>query len=268
MSNKELQLEELETIEAIYPDNVIDKLANDTIFHLSIPQHEYIVLQISLPTEYPSTKSPNILEVKIDKLFSTKVQFDEKYLLTLLQEVMDSVFHKDNICLFDFISELDGILYIEENENIIDDFDDNPVNADSLVPLDPFEGWIASEPITDRRSTFIAYATHVNSEDEAFQKLEQIKQDSKMRKTHHIMSAWRIKSLDNDNVTFQDCDDDGETAAGSRMLHLITIMNVWNVMVIVARWYGGVHLGPDRFKHINSTAREAVLKAGFELKKN
>lgn len=266
MSNKEQQLEELETIEAIYPENILDKLANDTIFHLSVPQHEYMVLQISLPPDYPFTKPPNILEVRIDK--AAKLQFDEKYLLTLLQEVMDSVFHKENICLFDFISELDGILYVEENENMGEEEETEPINVDSLVPMDPFEGWIASEPIIDRRSTFVAYATHVNSEDEAFQKLEQIKQDSRMRRAHHIMSAWRIKSLENSNITFQDCDDDGETAAGSRMLHLITIMDVWNVMVIVARWYGGVHLGPDRFKHINATAREAVLKAGFQVKKS
>lgn len=40
-------------------------------------------------------------------------------------------------------------------------------------------------------------------------------------------------------------------------------MDVWNVMVVVSRWFGGAHIGPDRFKHINSTAREAVIRAGF-----
>jgi hypothetical protein len=26
----------------------------------------------------------------------------------------------------------------------------------------------------------------------------------------------------------------------------------------VSRWYGGIHLGPDRFKHINNCARNVL----------
>lgn len=32
--------------------------------------------------------------------------------------------------------------------------------------------------------------------------------------------------------------------------------------MVVTRWYGGIHLGPDRFRIINQTARDAVVKAG------
>lgn len=35
-------------------------------------------------------------------------------------------------------------------------------------------------------------------------------------------------------------------------------MNVKNVIVIVSRWYGGIHLGPDRFRHINNAARQVL----------
>lgn len=41
------------------------------------------------------------------------------------------------------------------------------------------------------------------------------------------------------------------------------MMDAWNVIVVVSRWFGGTHIGPDRFKHINSAAREAVLKGPF-----
>ena len=34
-------------------------------------------------------------------------------------------------------------------------------------------------------------------------------------------------------------------------------------MIVVSRWYGGVHLGPDRFRIINETARDALVKGGF-----
>lgn len=66
----------------------------------------------------------------------------------------------------------------------------------------------------------------------------------------------------------QDSDDDGETAAGGRLLHLLQLMDAWNVLVVVTRWYGGVKLGPDRFRLINSVAREAVLRGGFARDKD
>lgn len=36
-----------------------------------------------------------------------------------------------------------------------------------------------------------------------------------------------------------------------------------NVLVVVTRYYGGIHLGPDRFKHINQAARNALELGGF-----
>ena len=64
----------------------------------------------------------------------------------------------------------------------------------------------------------------------------------------------------------QDCDDDGETHAGSRMLHLLEILECQNILVVVSRWYGGIQLGPDRFKHINNAARNVLEIAGIVSK--
>lgn len=36
-----------------------------------------------------------------------------------------------------------------------------------------------------------------------------------------------------------------------------------DVLVIVSRYWGGIHLGPDRFKHINQAARNALDLGGF-----
>lgn len=36
-----------------------------------------------------------------------------------------------------------------------------------------------------------------------------------------------------------------------------------NVLVVVTRYFGGIHLGPDRFKHINQAARNALELGGF-----
>ena len=60
----------------------------------------------------------------------------------------------------------------------------------------------------------------------------------------------------------QDCDDDGEDAAGKRLLHLLQIVDAQNVLVVVSRWYGGVLLGPARFTHINNAARVLMQECG------
>lgn len=36
-----------------------------------------------------------------------------------------------------------------------------------------------------------------------------------------------------------------------------------DVLVVVTRYFGGIHLGPDRFKHINQAARNALELGGF-----
>lgn len=41
------------------------------------------------------------------------------------------------------------------------------------------------------------------------------------------------------------------------------ILDVRNVLVVVSRWYGGILLGPDRFKHINNCARNILVDEGY-----
>jgi hypothetical protein len=49
-------------------------------------------------------------------------------------------------------------------------------------------------------------------------------------------------------VSYHDCDDDGETAAGGRLGEILRIMGVSGVAVIVSRWFGGTLLGARREK--------------------
>lgn len=94
-----------------------------------------------------------------------------------------------------------------------------------------------------------------------------------------MIRAWRVEV---NGILHQDNDDDGETAAGGRLAHLLQILvrpfvarsfsnrveHSWfqgltNVLVVVTRYFGGIHLGPDRFKHINAAARNAIEAAGL-----
>ena len=99
--------------------------------------------------------------------------------------------------------------------------------------------WTLSEVVTEKKSVFVARAAPVSSPDQAKQYLGHLLvTDKKVAKATHNISAWRIQG--ENGVQYQDCNDDGETAAGGRVLHLLDLMNVWNTMVIVTRWYGGV----------------------------
>ncbi|KAJ1470136.1 ribosomal protein S5 domain 2-type protein [Baffinella frigidus] len=80
------------------------------------------------------------------------------------------------------------------------------------------------------------------------------------RASHNIL-AFRLTTPSGNLLS--DCDDDGESAAGGRLLHLLNIVGAANVCVVVSRWYGGIHLGPDRFKHINSVARQLLASQGY-----
>ncbi len=41
------------------------------------------------------------------------------------------------------------------------------------------------------------------------------------------------------------------------------ILDVRNVLVVVSRWYGGILLGPDRFKHISNCARSILIQEAY-----
>ncbi|KAG0241564.1 hypothetical protein BGW41_005724 [Actinomortierella wolfii] len=118
------------------------------------------------------------------------------------------------------------------------------------------------QPIVDRKSVFIAHLAAIDQPGQVPLMIQQLKQENKkvVKATHNIM-AYRVQ---NPNGTIaQDNDDDGETAAGSRLLHLMSILDVKNVVVVVSRWYGGIQLGADRFKHINNAARQLLEEEGY-----
>ncbi|RAH80586.1 aromatic amino acid aminotransferase [Aspergillus japonicus CBS 114.51] len=133
--------------------------------------------------------------------------------------------------------------------------------------------WIVSEVITEKKSVFVGRAARVTSLGQAKASLDYLlASEKRVAAATHNISAWRIRerrkipggaSAGGEVSVVQDCDDDGETAAGGRLLHLMQLMDVWDVVVVVTRWYGGVLLGPDRFRIINAAGRDALVKGGF-----
>lgn len=110
------------------------------------------------------------------------------------------------------------------------------------------------EPLTDRKSTFQAHSCPVFLVEDVRSFLAILLDDRKIERAIHNMLAYRIVG----DFTVKDNDEDGEDGAGSIMSHLLELTHAENVAVVVTRWYGGIQLGPDRFKHINRVAREAI----------
>lgn len=150
--------------------------------------------------------------------------------------------------------------------------------------------WHLSNLTNVKKSFFLARATRTHSPAHAAACIEQLlASDKRAAKATHNISAYRIRSttspscpspavapptpaareVDEPNgfseIVYQDFDDDGETAAGGRLLRQMQMMGVWDVLVVVSRWYGGVKLGPARFGIICGVAREALVEGGWSV---
>ncbi|MEL6451473.1 MAG: YigZ family protein [Pseudomonadota bacterium] len=49
--------------------------------------------------------------------------------------------------------------------------------------------------------------------------------------------------------------DDGEAGAGMVILRMLDRAALHDHLIVVTRWYGGKHLGGDRFRHVQTCVR-------------
>ncbi|GAA5934515.1 hypothetical protein JCM3775_000378 [Rhodotorula graminis] len=139
------------------------------------------------------------------------------------------------------------------------------VKAHDLPPLPPHAVLHSTTRFTEKKSAFEGHAVRVKSVDEATLALQHILTGKKMSKaTHHIL-AWRFSSASasSSSTSAAGSDCDGEPPAGKNLLELLHKLNVEDVLVVVTRWYGGVPMGPDRFRVINAVGKDALALGGF-----
>ncbi|KAI8068696.1 ribosomal protein S5 domain 2-type protein [Gongronella butleri] len=232
-------------------------------------------LRLFFPGTYPSADKP-VFEVLSKYCGSVKV---DEHMTRAIQDSLDELFLPGVVVLFDWIQAIRE--YMEDHvphDDRVDDDDDHdsegenaalvdaraatpPPPTRSRVPSVPVPKIYSGDPLVDRKSTFVAHIAAVHNTDEIQAVMDTLLSNNKIFRATHNMMAYRIK-LDGGRV-LQDSDDDGESAAGGRLLHLLQILQVENVMVVVSRWYGGIKLGADRFKDINNCARKALEDCGY-----
>jgi len=257
--NLERQLEEIEALSSIY-ENCL-KIDSNTSYSLVIREGSLEAsLSLSLPPDYPSISPPTyqlsapflrgpmrqqlsgqLEQIFLENLGECVVFLWAEEIRTFLQTTALEEFDKD--------TGVDGLCDAVEDALTIEALNEN---CPEIVTGDTLE---------DRRSVFQGHTARVKSVDEVRRVLAKLMGNRKIANATHNMYAYRIY-CDKKKTLLQDCDDDGEDAAGGRMLHLLEILDAEDVLVVVSRWYGGTHLGPDRFKHINNVTRQVLDKAG------
>ena len=272
--------DEILSINAIYSDSTFTAISkNPTICTLRLPGDHLISLRLEFPDSYPDAP-PSILGT--ESVGENVGKGEGTQVVDICRNVLSEIYQPGVPCMFDLVEEssqrlqqfFDDIAQAQGSQeqqtperngqqqppDSVQNTDPDVTQSQELLDREP--PWIVSDPFVEKKSVFVARVAHVNSPAEAKSYLHHLlATDKKVAKATHNITAWRIHGAN--DASYQDCDDDGETAAGGRLLHLMQLMDVWDVMVCVTRWYGGIQLGPDRFRLINSAARDAFVKGGF-----
>lgn len=149
-----------------------------------------------------------------------------------------------------------------------------------------------SQEIRDRGSTFIANIYRATNADEARKAVAHLRNVTHgSHRASHEMYAWRCMVLKSgrtglggpdDFKVDSGCEDDGEKYGGGKILKIMQSEGIIDAVLVVSRWYvtivfersvaliyllifcvilllprfGGEMLGPARFSHIETCARE------------
>lgn len=103
---------------------------------------------------------------------------------------------------------------------------------------------IIENVLNDRGSKYAVSGGPCASADDAKAFIKQLCRNKKFAKATH--NTWGVILPDGTLLK----NDDGESGAGMMILRILERAEVTGQIVVVTRWYGGKHLGGDRFRHV------------------
>jgi len=98
--------------------------------------------------------------------------------------------------------------------------------------------------ISDRGSKYAVSGGSVQGRSGVDAFLKALKRDKKFAKATH--NTWGV--LGADGIPLKS--DDGEGGAGMVIIRMLERAGLHDHIIVVTRWYGGKHLGGDRFRHV------------------
>ncbi|KFM61569.1 Protein IMPACT-A, partial [Stegodyphus mimosarum] len=270
-TNESLQADEIQALSAIFSDEWLVEDDEQRVYSIKISNSSgnTVYFQVTLPENYPLDSPP------IYQISAPWMKKNEKDLLySELGEIYcchagESIIYLWIEKIREFITSETATATSDDAVNDISSMNDADVSLTTAmlqqvnnIEFDELPTIEHGEPIIDRKSVFQAHVARVVSTKQVKQVLDKLKENRKIAIATHNIYAYRI-ARGKTGTFIQDCEDDGETKAGSVLLHLLQILDVQDVLVVVSRWYGGIHLGPDRFKHISNAAR--ILLSNLKL---
>lgn len=126
---------------------------------------------------------------------------------------------------------------------------------DSRTPPEDFV--LHEHIIEDRGSRYSVSVGRVQGRADIKLFLRHLKQNKKYAKATHNSWAARIS---NDGMIYETKADDGETGAGMVILRVMQKEQVSDCVICVTRWFGGIKLMGDRFKHVQDATKYAIDK--------
>ncbi|KAM7197377.1 hypothetical protein V8F33_005598 [Rhypophila sp. PSN 637] len=137
--------------------------------------------------------------------------------------------------------------------------------------------WSTSSPITLKSSTFVARATSISSPSERRFLLQSLlASQPNLKSATHNAWAYRLRPPEGSQASAwgslmvrEESFDDGETGAGDLLLKIMRELGTVDTLVVMSRWYGGIMLGPDRWRLMRNVVTDALgqrlRKAGGEV---
>ena len=108
---------------------------------------------------------------------------------------------------------------------------------------------IIENVVTDRGSKYAVSGGPCASPDDARAFVKFLCKNKKFAKATH--NTWGVILADGTPLKA----DDGESGAGMVILRMLERDGIVGQIVVVTRWYGGKHLGGDRFRHVQECVR-------------
>lgn len=278
MEDAQQQADEVTALVSIFGEECVREISVTEI-KIGIPTLDAaprLELRVSLPSAYPS-HFPPVFELECTMLDASAIEE--------MARQMEAMFDPGEVVLYTWVAWLQQEweqrapppppAASSPSANQEDDAQELPLENLAIstknTPLISQEAQliqemgakiIHGEPLTEKRSTFQAHVAPVRDLPEISAVMDYLLLNNKIRAATHNIMAYRIEGS-REGVFLQDSDDDGESAAGGRLLHLLQMVDARNVVVVVSRWFGGILLGPARFGLINKVARELLEAEGL-----
>lgn len=209
-------------------------------------------LSAQLPHDYPA-QPPKVPTLRCEKYSAAECAL-------LVSNMLENEVHQGEVCLFNYCQELALLL----SDKLAQDGPSKEVVPAKVEPrplrqIKIFHG----EPLSDKKSVFQAHLALIEKPsdiNDVFDILHSL--NKKVEHATHNMRAYRVMTP---NGILQDAEDDGENNAGKCMLFVLEQCRAVGVVCIVSRWFGGILLGPIRFRHIANVVRDILEEHKDEI---